>query len=123
MSSSPKPAPGLTVAGRVVRVIDGDTLEFEATRRIRVRLLDCWAPESRTRDLDEKARGLAAKEHLQQLIDECADGVLFIPAAKEGDVSEIFTLGRVLGQVWRGDDPQSLAELQVAGGFATRSRE
>jgi micrococcal nuclease len=112
------PVPGLTVSGRIVRVIDGDTVEFEVTRRIRVRLLDCWAPESRTKDLREKRRGLFAKSNMQKLVESCSDATLFVPASSHGDLSGLFTMGRVLGQLWRKGDVHSLAQLQVLAGAA-----
>jgi len=115
------PVPGLTVSGRIVRVIDGDTVEFEITRRIHVRLLDCWAPESRTRDLREKKRGLFAKAHMQKLVECCSEATLFIPACSRGDLSGLFTMGRVLGQLWRKGDEQSLAQLQVLAGAASQT--
>ena len=55
---------------KVLRVVDGDTVDvridlgFNVWHKCRVRLLGINAPESRTRDLEEKARGLAAKQWL-----------------------------------------------------------
>jgi endonuclease YncB( thermonuclease family) len=54
----------------VLRVVDGDTVDvridlgFNVWHKCRVRLMGINAPESRTRDLEEKARGLAAKSFL-----------------------------------------------------------
>jgi len=45
------PSLGWTTRASIERVIDGDTLDVTICRRVRVRLLDCWAPELRTRDL------------------------------------------------------------------------
>ena len=59
---------------QVLRVVDGDTVDvlidcgFSTFRKERVRLYGINAPESRTRDKEEKKRGLAAKERLDQLI-------------------------------------------------------
>lgn len=58
----------------VLRVVDGDTVDvrvdlgFHCHYRVRVRLHGINAPESRTRNKEEKIRGLAAKERLEQLI-------------------------------------------------------
>ena len=52
----------------LVRVIDGDTVEldidlgFHITARQIVRLLGVDAPETRTKDLGEKARGFIVKD-------------------------------------------------------------
>tara|TARA_R100000700_G_C3179519_1_gene156251 strand:+ start:5691 stop:6029 length:339 start_codon:yes stop_codon:yes gene_type:complete len=59
----------------VLRVVDGDTVDvrvdlgFNVHYKVRVRMHGINAPESRTRDKEEKIRGLAAKERLEQLID------------------------------------------------------
>ena len=58
----------------ILRVIDGDTVDarvdlgFKVHYNVRVRLHGINAPESRTRDKEEKIRGLAAKERLEQLV-------------------------------------------------------
>jgi len=58
----------------VDRVVDGDTIDvtidlgFDILYKTRVRLYGINAPESRTRDLEEKERGLAAKERLSEVI-------------------------------------------------------
>ena len=55
---------------KVVRTVDGDTIDveldlgFDITLKARVRLVGINTPESRTRDLEEKAAGLAAKEYV-----------------------------------------------------------
>ena len=59
----------------VTRVVDGDTcdcildLGFSIMNKCRVRLYGIDTPESRTRDLDEKARGKLASKFLQESID------------------------------------------------------
>ena len=59
----------------VTRVVDGDTcdcildLGFSIMHKCRVRLYGIDTPESRTRDLDEKARGKLASKYLQESID------------------------------------------------------
>ena len=59
----------------VDRVVDGDTLDvtidlgFHAHIKTRVRMEGMNAPESRTRDLEEKERGLAAKARLKEIIE------------------------------------------------------
>tara|TARA_R110002020_G_scaffold84246_1_gene208845 strand:- start:11 stop:382 length:372 start_codon:yes stop_codon:yes gene_type:complete len=59
----------------VLRVVDGDTVDvrvdlgFHVHYRVRVRMYGINAPESRTRNKEEKIRGLAAKERLEQMIE------------------------------------------------------
>jgi hypothetical protein len=47
MGENKEPQPGWTTAGEVVAVKDGDTVRVRLTREFDVRLLDCWAAESR----------------------------------------------------------------------------
>ena len=53
---------------KVLRVVDGDTIDlmvdlgFSIHHKVRVRLYGINTPESRTRDLEEKALGLKAKD-------------------------------------------------------------
>ena len=57
------------------RVIDGDTIDayidlgFDVSIKKRIRFMGIDTPESRTRDLEEKARGLAAKDRLKVILE------------------------------------------------------
>ena len=59
----------------VNRVVDGDTVDvtidlgFSVWKKIRVRMEGINTPESRTRDLEEKKRGLAAKDRLKSILE------------------------------------------------------
>ena len=58
----------------VDRVVDGDTIDvtidlgFKVWKKMRVRMEGINTPESRTRDLEEKKRGLAAKDRLLEIL-------------------------------------------------------
>lgn len=58
----------------VLKVVDGDTLDlmvdlgFKIHHKIRVRLYGVNTPESRTRDLQEKALGLKSKSFVEDWI-------------------------------------------------------
>ena len=132
MGENKEPQPGWITVGEVVAVPDGDTVRIRLTREIDVRLLGCWAAESR-RDprikshIDQgaaKLRGIAAKEHLTRIAlgKRC---VLMIPTQTDGDetasdVGDVFSLSRALGRVWV--DGKDLSELQVEHGYATRTK-
>tara|TARA_R100001509_G_scaffold47159_1_gene25504 strand:+ start:1177 stop:1599 length:423 start_codon:yes stop_codon:yes gene_type:complete len=66
----------------VTRVVDGDTIDcvldlgFSILHKCRVRLYGIDTPESRTRDLDEKARGKLASKFLKEAIDNGKEIVL-----------------------------------------------
>ena len=59
---------------KVERVVDGDTVDalvdlgFSTWKKVRIRMMGINTPESRTRDLEEKARGLAAKQFVKDTL-------------------------------------------------------
>lgn len=118
------PPRGVTIDATCVRVIDGDTIVCRTTLDYHVRLLDCWAPESRTRDAAEKQLGLRAKARMQELVAGKAVRV-HLPSSS-GDLADAITLGRVLGRVWLmdGDRPAGpdLSAAMVREGFAKREK-
>ncbi len=67
---------------QVTRVVDGDTVDcvldlgFSILHKCRVRLYGIDTPESRTRDLDEKARGKLASKFLKDSIDNGKEIIL-----------------------------------------------
>ena len=87
-------------ACKVERVVDGDTIDvvldlgFDILYKSRVRLYGIDTPESRTRNLDEKARGKMAAAFLENCIKKGTKGVI---QTKLKDSRGKF--GRVLGNV------------------------
>ena len=120
------PAPGITVDARVTHIVDGDTIDCTVLIPLvfRIRLIDCWAAETRTKDLDEKRRGLAAKAYLEKLIGGNAVRVHIPGRAKLGDM---LTLDRVLGRVWPMQDGKplsgDLSSRMVEAGHATPTKK
>ena len=100
------------------RVVDGDTcdamidLGFNTwvKKRIRFKGVDCW--ESRTRDLDEKKKGLAAKEFTKKLLEHSDEGKFALRSHGVGKY------GRVLGELFVKGNEQSLNELLIENGHA-----
>ena len=86
---------------KVVRVIDGDTVDVDIDlgfgvwlKKERVRIMGIDTPESRTRDKVEKKFGLASKARLKSLLGK--DPVLKTQVSKKGeDMKGKF--GRILG--------------------------
>ena len=84
----------------VDRVVDGDTVDvvldlgFDVSFFSRVRLYGIDTPESRTRDKDEKARGLISKKFLQEAL---ADQEVVIKTKLKDSRGKY---GRVLGELW-----------------------
>ena len=85
---------------KVKRVVDGDTMDvvidlgFDIFHSCRVRLAGIDTPESRTRDLDEKARGKLSKAYLKESI----KGRKVVLKTKLKDSRGKF--GRVIAEVW-----------------------
>ena len=102
---------------KIDRVVDGDTLDvmidlgFNTHIKRRIRMHGINAPESRTRDLEEKARGLASKERLIELLDE--DNIVMKSHGKG-------KFGRVLGEllIKKENEYISVNDLLVKEGFA-----
>jgi len=80
-----------------LKVVDGDTIDaeidlgFDIKVKKRVRFMGINAPESRTKDLEEKAKGLAAKNRVKALLDGCEN----IQLKSHG----IGKFGRCLGEI------------------------
>lgn len=99
------------------RVVDGDTLDvmidlgFNTHIKRRIRMHGINAPESRTRDLEEKARGLASKERLIELLNE--DNIVMKSHGKG-------KFGRVLGELFvkKENEYISINDSLVKEGFA-----
>lgn len=110
-----RPIPGWATTCELDRVIDGDTIDVRVSRVIRVRLLDCWAPETRDPGGPESTENLKCLLVGGQL-------TLMIPV-DSGDVQDIWSFGRALGWVWStADADRSVNELQVIQGHATTGK-
>jgi micrococcal nuclease len=88
----------------VVKVVDGDTVDilidlgFDLIKKERVRLAGIDAPESRTRDLEEKKLGLETKDFLtRRLNDAMSTDSLKVQTEKDGKY------GRMLGWLYCGE--------------------
>ena len=101
----------------VDRVVDGDTIDvtidlgFKTWKKVRVRMEGINTPESRTRDLEEKKRGLAAKDRLVEILEynnnECTL-----------KVSGVGKFGRAIASVYvetlsPASDKSSITEINV----------
>jgi|TARA_R110002020_G_scaffold260951_1_gene475334 micrococcal nuclease len=83
---------------QLIRVVDGDTLDCRidlgfsvfVKKRVRLMGIDTW--ESRTRDLEEKKKGLAAKSRLIGLLQADAGEFTLISYG-------VGKFGRVLGEI------------------------
>ena len=103
---------------KLVRVVDGDTcdamidLGFDVWIKCRIRFMgvDTW--ESRTRDLEEKAKGLEAKAYTKDLLENSDEGKFSIISHGKGKY------GRVLGEIFVKGHEKSVNELLKENGHA-----
>jgi micrococcal nuclease len=87
---------------KLERVIDGDTVDalidlgFDTwvKKRIRYKGIDTW--ESRTKDLDEKKLGLAAKDRNKELLESVSSKPGYFRLKSHG----VGKYGRVLGEIF-----------------------
>jgi micrococcal nuclease len=101
---------------KINRVIDGDTVDldidlgFDITISHRVRLKDINTPEVRTKDLEEKERGLAAKVWLEEQLSR--EGEWIIETYKEDKY------GRILGTLYLVGDSTTINDWMMNEGIA-----
>ena len=105
----------------VVKIIDGDTVDVDIDlgfgvwlKKERVRLYGIDTPESRTRDLEEKKYGLAAKEFLTGMLDDEGGVVLKTHKDAEGK------FGRILGELLVSNGELNLNEYMIFKHMAVR---
>tara|TARA_Y100000389_G_scaffold150817_1_gene150436 strand:+ start:1793 stop:2146 length:354 start_codon:yes stop_codon:yes gene_type:complete len=107
-----------TYNATLLRVVDGDTIDalidlgFDTHVKKRIRLygIDAW--ESRTRDKEEKVKGLVAKERLKEIIELENEGKFILVSHGVGK------FGRVLGDIYLSPDSDSVNNLLISEGHA-----
>ena len=109
----------------ITRIVDGDTVDceidlgFDITYKSRVRLYGIDTPESRTRDLDEKARGKLAAKFLSDAILHADKLVIQTKLDKKGK------FGRVLGVIVADDVDlnQAMIDNHLAVAYTGQSKD
>ena len=105
-------------SAKLVRVVDGDTcdalidLGFDTwvKKRIRFYGVDTW--ESRTRNKEEKVKGLAAKAYVKDLLENSDEGKFLLKSHGVGKY------GRVLGELFVKGHETSVNDLLIENGHA-----
>ena len=101
---------------RIEKIIDGDTVDisislgFNLTTTQRIRLKGIDAAETRTKDLEEKTKGMAAKEWLEKELSR--PGEWIIETTKEDKY------GRMLGTLYLVGEPVTVNERMLNEGIA-----
>ena len=102
----------------VTRVVDGDTIDaivdlgFNTFKKVRIRMHGINAPESRTRDLEEKKKGLAAKARLIEMLKENEDEFILISHG-------VGKFGRCLGEIFLNKKENSINKQLIWEGHGT----
>ena len=104
---------------KIENVVDGDTIDvlidlgFDIMFKSRVRLAGIDTPESRTRDLAEKALGLESKEYLKKHLKDAKSVVI-----KTEKMNSSEKYGRILGWIYINGDTVSLNDMMINHGYA-----
>ena len=101
----------------VTKIIDGDTLDVDIDlgfsvklTKQRIRMMGIDTPESRTRNLEEKKRGLISKQYL---LDKCPIGsTIRLVSHDKGK------FGRILGSIYTEASEKSINKIMCDEGFA-----
>ena len=100
----------------VDRVIDGDTVDVDVhlgfnvvLSKQRVRLHGIDTPESRTRNKEEKVRGLISKEYLKNI---CESSSIRLQSKDRGK------FGRILGVLYKDNETISINQKMCEEGYA-----
>ena len=106
-------------SAKLLRVVDGDTcdamidLGFNVWVKNRIRFMGVDAWESRTRNLEEKKKGLEAKAFTKHLLENSDEGKFALRSHGVGKY------GRVLGELFVKGEEKSVNELLKEHGHAS----
>ena len=101
---------------KIHKIIDGDTIDVEIslgfgiTLSQRVRLKGINTPETKTKDLKEKAEGLLAKEWLEKELSKPGEWII--------ETTKDDKYGRILGTLYLVGEPVTVNERMVNDGIA-----
>ena len=101
---------------KIKKIIDGDTLDIEIDLGFnlilsqRIRLAGIDAPETRTKNLEEKINGLKSKEWLEKKL--TTEKNIFIKTEKDDKY------GRMLGWIYIEKDSISINNQMINEGYA-----
>ena len=102
----------------VTKVVDGDTIDamvdlgFGTWKKVRIRMHGINAPESRTRDLEEKKKGLAAKARLVEMLEENKNEFILVSHG-------VGKFGRCLGEIFLNKKENSINKQLIWEGHGT----
>ena len=100
------PPLGLTTEVEYIRILDGDTMEFEIRRRFKIRLKDIDVYEKNT------VKGREATEFVDNILLSADEIKVFIPSNNPIKLMDINSFGRIIGRIYAdGVDVSDLLRL------------
>jgi micrococcal nuclease len=106
-----------TYKAKITNVVDGDTVDaeidlgFGIKMNERIRLYGIDTPEIRTRDLDEKARGIDAKNFLKKTLQSYNNNIVI-----KTHFNKRGKFGRILAELYSPDMTSNINQLLVNEG-------
>jgi micrococcal nuclease len=103
----------------VTKIVDGDTIDvvidlgFDISFSSRVRLAGIDTPESRTKDLKEKALGLESKDYLKKRLEQATNIVI-----RTEKVNSSEKYGRILAWIYLDGETKSVNHEMIEKGYA-----
>ena len=104
---------------KLLRIVDGDTVDvlidvgFSTFKKERVRLYGINTPECRTRNLEEKKKGLAAKDRLEEILASFGENFLI-----KTQIDKKGKYGRILGEIFSLDKSSNANKMLLSEGHA-----
>lgn len=98
------------------RIVDGDTIDididlgFSVTISSRIRLKGINTPETRTKNLEEKRKGILAKEWLEKTLTQEETWII--------DTYKDDKYGRMLGIIYKENELTSINEIMIKENLA-----
>jgi micrococcal nuclease len=103
----------------VTKIVDGDTIDvvidlgFDISFSSRVRLAGIDTPESRTKDLKEKALGLESKDYLKKRLEQATNIII-----RTEKVNSTEKYGRILAWLYLDGETKSVNHEMIEKGYA-----
>jgi micrococcal nuclease len=103
----------------VTNIVDGDTIDvvidlgFDISFSSRVRLAGIDTPESRTKDLKEKALGLESKDYLKKRLEKATNIVI-----RTEKVNSSEKYGRILAWLYLDGETKAVNHEMIEKGYA-----
>ena len=111
-----KPRHGFSTECTLDRVVDGDTLCVEIKRKFNVRLIHENEEGKQFNCAELKTpEGKAAKEFVEELLQDNPNITIFIPAGEDAKLMDINSFNRILSEVWVGN--YKLTDILLKEGY------